>query len=244
MMKMNRRLAALIVITGFLLVAGFIGWSFLSARHAPSAPSVKGMRLEVMVSALNNLPSDPAMDMIKTELDKRLGIDLKITAIVGDEDYKNQQSLRLASNSSADLFYVDRRDMIKLSQQGKLLDLTPLTGELQATKKFVGGEEAMAAGTYKGKVFGIPKTSPAPQFTLWLREDWLERVGMQVPSTLGQLMEVMKAFTELDPDGNNKHDTYGFTGNPQFNALDQLFGAYGTTYPGKFYMKDGKLVNS
>ncbi|RXZ82641.1 extracellular solute-binding protein [Paenibacillaceae bacterium] len=244
-MNVNRWQTALALVIGFLLVASFTGCSFSPANPNSTVPSTQaGVRLEVLVSALNNLPSDPAMDRIKRELDEALGIDLKITAIVGDEDYKNQRSLRLASNTSADLFYVDRRDMIKLSQQGKLLDLTPYMDELQETKQFVGGDETMTTGTYSGKVFGIPKTSPAPQFTLWVREDWLEKVGMQPPSTLGQLMEVMKAFTEQDPDGNGKHDTYGFTGNPQFNALDQLFGAYGTTFPGKFYIKDGQLINS
>lgn len=202
------------------------------------------LKIEVLVSAINNLPTDPAMDMIKKELDTKLGIDLKITAVVGDEDYRNQRNLRIASNTSADLFYVDRRDMIKLSQQGSLLDLSPYMDQLQATKQFVGGEEAMAAGTVKGKVFGIPKVPPASQFTLWLRQDWLEQVDMRAPISLVELLQVMKAFTEQDPDHNGKNDTYGFTGNPQFNALDQIFGAYGTTYPGKFYLKDGKLINS
>jgi putative aldouronate transport system substrate-binding protein len=212
-------------------------------KPGSSGRPASGVKIEVMVSSQNNLPSDSEQDVIKRELDKALGIDLKITTHVGDEDYKNQWKLRIAGNSPADLFYVDRRDMIKLSQQGSLLDLTPYMDKLKPTVGFV-GEEAMATGTVKGRVFGIPKTSTAPQFTLWLRKDWLDRVGMKPPATLQEMMLVMKAFTEKDPDGNGKNDTYGFTGNPSFNALDQIFGAFGTTYPGKFYIKNGKLINS
>ncbi|MDF2653295.1 MAG: transporter substrate-binding protein [Paenibacillus sp.] len=235
------------LVTCVLLAFSLAGCNQQSASPESSVPNNQTgakVKIEVLVSAINNLPTDPAMDMIKKELDTKLGIDLKITAVVGDEDYKNLRNLRLASNTSADLFYVDRRDMIKLSQQGSLLDLSPHIDKLQATKQFVGGEEAMTTGTVKGRVFGIPKASPAPQFTLWLRQDWLEQVGMQAPVTISELLHVMKAFTEQDPDRNGKNDTYGFTGNPQFNALDQIFGAYGTTYLGKFYLKDGKLVNS
>ncbi|KRF10132.1 hypothetical protein ASG89_00920 [Paenibacillus sp. Soil766] len=235
------------LVTCVLLTLSLAGCSKQPASPNSAAPTNQTgtrVKIEVLISALNNLPTDPAMDMIKTELDTKLGIDLKITAVVGDEDYKNQRNLRLASNTSADLFYVDRRDMIALSQQGSLLDLTPYMDKLQATKQFVGGDEAMKTGTVKGRVFGIPKVSPAPQFTLWLRQDWLDQVDRQAPVTIDELLQVMKAFTEQDPDRNGKKDTYGFTGNPQFNALDQIFGAYGTTYPGKFYLKDGKLVNS
>lgn len=231
----------IVFITG--LLAGCKSQSASPDQSENSTDAGAGVRIEAMVSAQNNLPSDSSHDVIKRELDKTLGIDLKITTNVGDEDYKNQWNLRIAGNSPPDLFYVDRRDMIKLAQQGSLLDLTPYMDKLQPAVQFV-GTEAMAAATVKGKVFGVTKASPAPQFTLWARQDWLERIGMKAPATLGELMLVMKAFTDKDPDGNGKNDTFGFTGNPNFNALDPIFGAFGTTYPGKFYIKNGKLTNS
>lgn len=243
----NRRLASIPAIVIVLFLAGSVSGCKQRAEGAQTesvADSGVGVRIEVMVSAQNTLPNDLSKDIIKQELDKRLGIDLKITPHVGEEDYKNQWNLRIAGNSPPDLFYVDRRDMIKLSQQGSLLELTPYMDQLQQAVQFVGGTEAMASSTVKGHVFGLPKTSPAPQFTLWVRQDWLDRVGMKAPANLHEMMLMMKAFTEKDPDGNGKNDTYGFTGNPGFNALDQLFGAFGTTYPGKFYMKNGKLTNS
>ncbi|WP_181592951.1 extracellular solute-binding protein [Paenibacillus sp. YN15] len=204
---------------------------------------VTRVKIEAMVSAQNTLPADASQDVIKQELDKAVGIDLKITSLVGGVDYRNHWNLRIAGNSPPDIFYVDRMDMIRLSRQGALLDLTPYLEQLESAIHFV-GEDSLATGTVDGKVFGIPKTSPAPQYTLWLRQDWLERVGMNPPATLQELMLVMKAFTEKDPDGNGKNDTYGFTGNPVTNALDQIFGAFGTTFPGKLYIKDGLLTNS
>lgn len=55
-----------------------------------------------------------------------------------------------------------------------------------------------------GRVLGyIPGTF------LFIREDWLEKLGLDIPETTEQAYEVMKAFATQDPDGNGKHDTYG-----------------------------------
>lgn len=53
----------------------------------------------------------------------------------------------------------------------------------------------------------------------------------------------MKAFTEKDPDGNGKKDTYGFTGDG-IGTFADIFGAFGVGSPGSIYNKDGKVINS
>ena len=136
----NRRLASIPAIVIVLFLAGSVSGCKQRAEGAQTesvADSGVGVRIEVMVSAQNTLPNDLSKDIIKQELDKRLGIDLKITPHVGEEDYKNQWNLRIAGNSPPDLFYVDRRDMIKLSQQGSLLELTPYMDQLQHTLNLV-----------------------------------------------------------------------------------------------------------
>ena len=47
---------------------------------------------------------------------------------------------------------------------------------------------------------------------LFIRKDWLEAVGMEMPTTWEELYEVCHAFTHNDPDGNGVDDTYGLTG--------------------------------
>ncbi len=36
------------------------------------------------------------------------------------------------------------------------------------------------------------------------------KLGLEAPTTLDEFMEVAKAFTFNDPDGNGKDDTYGY----------------------------------
>ena len=61
--------------------------------------------------------------------------------------------------------------------------------------------------------------SPIPTQT-WtrmaaLRKDWLDNVGLDMPTNLDELTEVFRRFTEEDPDGNGNDDTWAFA----FNAM-------------------------
>ncbi len=62
-----------------------------------------------------------------------------------------------------------------------------------------------------------------------IRKDWLDRLGLKVPTTLDELYEVARAFTEDDPDGNGKKDTTGFGDRSDlryssFKTLSSYFG--------------------
>lgn len=61
-----------------------------------------------------------------------------------------------------------------------------------------------------GKMYRMPGdvSEPCCQ-TLWVRKDWLDNLKLEVPKTLDELTEVVRAFTEDDPDGNGQKDTYG-----------------------------------
>ena len=37
---------------------------------------------------------------------------------------------------------------------------------------------------------------------MWIRQDWLDALGLDVPRTWDELAEVAKAFVTRDPDGN------------------------------------------
>jgi putative aldouronate transport system substrate-binding protein len=45
--------------------------------------------------------------------------------------------------------------------------------------------------------------------SMLIRNDWLKELNLKVPTTPEELLAVSKAFSEQDPDGNGKKDTYG-----------------------------------
>ncbi|SDE25297.1 putative aldouronate transport system substrate-binding protein [Paenibacillus sp. UNCCL117] len=65
-----------------------------------------------------------------------------------------------------------------------------------------------------GKIYGIPRTTVIRSDGYWLRKDWLDKLNIKLPDnneiTLDQMIEIMRKFSKEDPDGNGKHDTYGF----------------------------------
>ncbi|MDR0486785.1 MAG: extracellular solute-binding protein, partial [Treponema sp.] len=68
-----------------------------------------------------------------------------------------------------------------------------------------------------------------------IRKDWLDKLGLAVPVTLDDYLEVMKAFTFNDPNGSGRADTYGYGAFIEINnfeegigrRFDPFFGAFG-----------------
>ena len=53
---------------------------------------------------------------------------------------------------------------------------------------------------------------------MWIRADWLEKLGLEIPKTIEEFKAVAHAFTYDDPDGNGVDDTYGLA----INGVDVL----------------------
>lgn len=59
-----------------------------------------------------------------------------------------------------------------------------------------------------GKIYGFP-TYLGGGCVTYLRKDWLDNLGLAVPSTWNEYVNVLRAFTFNDPDGNGANDTVG-----------------------------------
>jgi len=89
--------------------------------------------------------------------------------------------------------------------------------------------------TLNGTRWGLPQISDAilGDPILWIRQDWLDALGLQAPATIGELEKLMDAFVRRDPDGNGLDDTVGLavagqsTLNGYVGDVSFLFGAYG-----------------
>ena len=94
-----------------------------------------------------------------------------------------------------------------------------------------------------GKIFRIPGDVSEPgTMTTIIRKDWLENLGLEVPKTLDEYIEVLRAFTHDDPDGNGKDDTYGISGENLYRAFAPFFLSHGVD-PDQFMIdENGKVV--
>lgn len=105
-------------------------------------------------------------------------------------------------------------------------------------------QEAWDRVRFQGKLYGIPSINPTSGVELmYVRKDWLDRLGLKAPRTLEEYQEVIRAFTREDPDGNGKHDTYGLALTNHLFRSAPFFGAFGVQL-NQWTDRNGRLVYS
>ncbi len=79
-----------------------------------------------------------------------------------------------------------------------------------------------------GKVYGLYRARTLGRNGVSIRADWLKNLGLEIPTTIDEFYNVLKAFKENDPDGNGQNDTFGMimtTSPTSFENLAVWFGA-------------------
>jgi putative aldouronate transport system substrate-binding protein len=116
------------------------------------------------------------------------------------------------------------------AKKGALTDLGPLIDKYGPNIKAVVDPKVLEAAKVDGKIYAIPTStiSFAGQ-SLYIRQDWLEKVGMKAPTTLDELVAVLKAFKEKDPGANGDKNIPLTFSNGTFAVpfVDNIVGAFG-----------------
>lgn len=73
---------------------------------------------------------------------------------------------------------------------------------------------------------------------MWIRKDWLDQLGLEMPKTMDELYEVALHFVTDDPDQNGQDDTFGITFNYNFYTIMKTL--YGQP-DNNMQVVDGKL---
>ena len=171
---------------------------------------------EKPVDLVYMMPGDAASkplkddDRIVSEINKRLGINLKIQIYPQNDNQKVYVSMAAG----------DVPDILTTEYPSTQLDswikdgiLVPLNDYLKDTptmaKKL---DERYKWTAVNGKYYGYTFIEEAANQVLYYRADWLEKLGLKPPQNLDDLYTMFKAMTNNDPDGNGKKDTYGATG--------------------------------
>ncbi len=156
------------------------------------------------------LPNDwVGYDILKNEL----GIELEASSLPSsstDQDSKIQALA--AADNLPDFFVANREVWLRLAQQGMLADVTDLYDDMPNRTALMFDADAIAFTTLDdGRSYGLGTPSIITRNEgLVIRKDWLDNLGLEVPTTTEELLEVLRAFTYDDPDGNGKNDTYGY----------------------------------
>jgi putative aldouronate transport system substrate-binding protein len=167
------------------------------------------------------------------EIKNQFNIDVKYDWISAPSDFEQKISLAISSNNIPDAAIVNLTQFKAMQKYDQLADLTTVfeTAGSDMLKNFYksGGDTLKQLVESDGKLMAIP--APAPKASglseMWIRQDWLDKLGLEAPKNLEELKAVAKAFMEQDPDGNGKKDTMGISG-PSKSGL--LSGTDGNLY--------------
>lgn len=218
-MKKNRLIAAMMAVT-MTSVAVLSGCG-------SGAEEKKGEKGPVKLTFAKNMTSSyskgagsdqtPEENDFLDYLRDEKNLDLTLEWSAQDDDYLDKLSLNIASGNLPDFFIVrDYNTFKQLVDNGLVADITEAYNSKASDLMKAYNESSEGryndAASVDGKLYGIPSgTMGNQQSVCWLRADWMKNLGLETPSTMEELEGVLKAFTEDDPDGNGKDDTFGLT---------------------------------
>lgn len=166
------------------------------------------------------------------------------------KELEQKLNLMMASGDVPDFFLATPDQFAQLNKAGLLQDLTEVyknfaTDNIKQVMKDA-GPEPLEAATIGGKLMGLPFTGVAKESVpvVWIREDWMKKLGLSAPKTMNDLLAISEAFTTKDPDGNGRNDTFGLSLDKDISLINGFLNGF-HAYKGIWIKdKDGKLVYS
>ena len=202
---------------------------------------------------------DSATDNYYTRFIKdNMNIDISVKWSASSSDYNEKLNLAIAANDIPDILVVNEQQFRKLAQSDMLEDLTDYydTYACDIIKQNIDSTDgkALENATYDSKLLALPSVLVvADGFVLmWIRQDWLDELGLEAPTTIEELETVAKAFVDNKMGGENTIGIVGptingavyntFLSTNNLNNLDGIFQAY-QAYPGDWVQdEEGKAV--
>ena len=209
-------------------------------------PSVIGEEVPTITIMMPGDNSPAENNEVLDELGKRLGINVKVIYVSGG-DYESKLNTAIASNTLPDIYRVmTTTTLLELRDAGRLYNFEELLPEYGPDILAAVGDDLYAPIVNEGGVYGLVSKGGSYIKNLAIRKDWLENVGLQMPTDLDSFYEVLKAFTNNDPDGNGANDTYGLAlAIEEDGNWQHVMSAFGIPYRqknGSVLLEDGTVT--
>lgn len=155
---------------------------------------------------------------IEKWLEDRYNLDIEVIALPGWSDATSKISLLMGDETQRpDIiwWWNMEADYTKWVDAGLLVDVSPYMERYTNMVDYYNSIDpgVMFYASAEDGIYRIPGDVAEPACeTLWIRKDWLDNLGLEIPTTLDELEECLYAFTNDDPDGNGIDDTYGWNG--------------------------------
>lgn len=134
---------------------------------------------------------------------------------VDNTQAETKLSTAIMSGNYPDILCASTTDFVNYAQTDVVADITDVFEEYASDelKEYLNTDGGLALSyvTIDGKMYGLPKMGSSYDSVpvMFIRQDWLDNLGLSIPTTMDELKKIAHAFTYEDPDKNGADDTYG-----------------------------------
>ncbi len=225
-----------------------------------SFPLKEKVSLNFMTQSSPLAPSDPNKKLVYQRLEDQTGIHVNWKNYTSDA-FVEKRNLAVASGDLPDAIidagYSDY-DLLKLAKDGTIVPVEDLIEKYMPNLKKV----LQDAPEYKsmmtapdGHIYSFPwieelgtgkESIQSVDCFPWINVEWLNKLGLKMPTTTDELEKVLIAFKTKDPNGNGKADEIpmSFMINKGGEDLAFLFGSFGLgdNWDHTVVSNDGKVI--
>lgn len=182
------------------------------------------------------------------EMERLSNIHFEVQAI-DMATFHDRKALMIMSEQLPDMFLgyaeFDSGEVLKYGNEGVFIDLKDYVADMPNLQKVLatGGNNTLKTVTApSGQIYSLPcfntRGNPDTGTRAFINTQWLENLGLEMPTTLSELHDVLVAFRDRDPDGDGVNNTIPFSA-VGWNFVELFKHAYG--YVSDFDVKDGKI---
>lgn len=220
---MKKKMVALLL-TG-AMVAGMTACGGGSSEGGSTESAKKeedGKKEKFTVTFIQNeWHGDPNEMEVFKQLEEKAGVDVE-WQVYSAATWEDKKNLILSGGELPDVFYmnaVNSNDVSKYASQGMFIDLTDLIEEyapnIQAAFEKMPGFKNICVNPDDGKIYtigrGVERAVQDTPGMMYINKTWLDQLGMEIPDTVDEYYEALKAFKENDMNGNgDKEDELPF----------------------------------
>lgn len=248
-MLLKRRISILLL--ALSLMAGLV----TASAGEPQRPTITiGLQQSINVE-------DYETNSFTLLLEKEMDMNLEFVILPADgNDARSKLSMMVSSNSKLpDVLAMELSSTLAYdyAQKGVFVKLTDYFDDTEMSANFWAipdeDREIMIATARlaDGELYCVPGYNPFTwnmgPYRMWVNNDWLQKLGLEMPHTLDAFTEVARAFATQDPNGNGKADEIAIVGSKDGWAqkpFAYIMNAFTYANPDKQYfaVEDGKIV--
>lgn len=208
-------------------------------------PVEEDVTLKIMTNSSPLAPADPNDKLIYQRLEEETGVHIEWTNYV--DDFAEQRNLEIVSGGLPDAIWnaaASDQDLISWAKNEVIIPVDDLVDKYMPNLKAIYDkrpEYKELVTSPDGNMYSFPwieelgedkQSIHTVNGMAWINVEWLDNLGLDMPETTDELMTVLEAFKNDDPNGNGVADEIPLSfiddgGNEDFKILMAAFGGDG-----------------